>query len=101
MRIAFRRPDGAWHFADSRTPFTPEGVNDIDVLPSLPSASTSVDSFNFKIPSNKEREVKAARNLSKRYDSDYGFSTKTTTVPPPAYQCESYSDHSDGDRPPT
>ena len=33
MRIAIRRPDGAWHFADSRTPFTPVGVNELDVVP--------------------------------------------------------------------
>ncbi|PPQ86484.1 hypothetical protein CVT24_010254 [Panaeolus cyanescens] len=43
MRIALRRPDGAWHFADSRTPFTPVGVGEIDVLPG--SVNGSLRSF--------------------------------------------------------
>ncbi|TFK26314.1 hypothetical protein FA15DRAFT_299397 [Coprinopsis marcescibilis] len=34
MRIAHRRPDGAWHFADPRTPFRPVGVSDIENTPS-------------------------------------------------------------------
>ncbi|KAF9047671.1 hypothetical protein BJ165DRAFT_1117351 [Panaeolus papilionaceus] len=46
MRIALRRPDGAWHFADSRTPFTPVGVSEIDVLPSPTVSTSSLGSFN-------------------------------------------------------
>ena len=76
MRIAFRRPDGAWHFADSLTPFAPAGVNDIDVLPS-PSVTTSECSFNL---TSKDWEVKKAG-----YEGGYGFSTTTLALPPPAY----------------
>jgi hypothetical protein len=54
MRIAFRQPDGAWHFADSLTPFAPAGVNDIDVLPSPSVSSMSEFSFNSQ---SKERLI--------------------------------------------
>ncbi|KAF8805200.1 hypothetical protein BYT27DRAFT_7192928 [Phlegmacium glaucopus] len=99
MRIAFRRPDGAWHFADSRTPFTPSGVKDIDVHPPA-SPSTSFFSFNSKIPSNKEREVKAARDLYKGYGSEFDFETNPFAPPPPAYHRESCNEYFDGNRSP-
>lgn len=84
MRIAFRRPDGAWHFADSRTPFTPAGVHEIDVLPSNTTSSTSLSSsFHLKIPSNKERESIAARDLYKGCDPELGFLHEPT---PPTYE---------------
>lgn len=85
MRIAHRRPDGAWQIADSLTPFEPAGVNDIDGLPP-PSASASECSFS--IPS-KEWEVKKAG-----YEEGYGFSINLSP-PPPAYT-PAYSGHSDG-----
>lgn len=85
MRIAFRRPDGAWHFADSRTPFTPAGVKDIEVVPSAMSSSASLFSLNVRTPSNKEREARAARDLSEGYDSELGFAISPTVSPPPAY----------------
>lgn len=84
MRIAFRRPDGAWHIADSMTPFQPAGVNDIDVLPP-PSVTTSECSLSLQ---SKEWEVKKVG-----YEGGYGFSTHLT-LPPPAY---SGHGHSDGD----
>lgn len=86
MRIALRRPDGAWHIADSLTPFKPAGVHDIDVLPS-PSASTSECSFS---PPSKEWEAKKVG-----YEGGYGFSTNLT-LPPPAYT-PAYNGHPDGD----
>lgn len=88
MRIALRRPDGAWHFADSRTPFMPTGVNDIDVLPSPTSSSASLLSLNVKIPSNKEREAMAARDLYKGHDPE-----SVAIPPPPAYYRESCNQH--------
>jgi len=96
MRIAFRRPDGAWHFADSRTPFTPTGVNDIDVLPSPLSSSASLFSFNTKMSSNKEQDVKATQDLYKGYDPESDFEITPIAPPPPAYHRESCHEHFDG-----
>jgi len=77
MRIAMRRPDGAWHFADPRMPFTPTGVSEIDIMPS-PSSST------ITLPSRvrtKEQEAKTSRDLRSGYDRDYDVNLS----PPPAY----------------
>lgn len=105
MRIALRQPDGVWHFADTRESFTPAGVKDIVPLPTSSELRKSMLSANTavtKIPSNKEWEAKAARQLYKGYEPEYGFPTGLT-IPPPAYQRESCnpSEHTDGDRPPT
>jgi len=88
MRIALRRPDGAWHFTDSRTPFTPSGVGDIDVIPSPMSSSTSLMSFNSRLPLNhkKSQEAKSQkRDYHKGYDPDLDFELSPTALPPPAY----------------
>ncbi|KAF8161535.1 hypothetical protein B0H34DRAFT_383755 [Crassisporium funariophilum] len=100
MRIAIRRPDGAWHFADSRTPFTPVGVKDIDVLPSPMSSSTSMFSFNSRLPSNKELEAKAARDFHKGYDSEFDFAVSSHVPPPPAYHREPCKEQFDAGQPP-
>jgi len=81
MRIAFRRPDGAWDISDSLKPFEPAGVNNIDVLTSH-YATRNERLFN---PPSKEWEVK---NVG--YEFGYGFSIDLP-LPPPAY-----SGHSDG-----
>lgn len=85
MRIAFRRPDGAWHIGDSMTPFKPAGVNDIEVLPS-PTVTLASSECSFNLPS-KEYEVKKAG-----YEAGYGFST--LSLPPPAYTRHSDGGHS-------
>lgn len=96
MRIALRRPDGAWHFADSRTPFTPAGVSDIDVLPSPMSSSTSLASYSSRLPlkSKKSQEARTARD-------DFELSSPIV-APPPAYHepCQDHFDETTG-RPPT
>ncbi|KDR69873.1 hypothetical protein GALMADRAFT_913495 [Galerina marginata CBS 339.88] len=74
MRIALRRPDGAWHFTDSRTPFTPLGVADLDVTPSPMSSSASLISFNSRFPST---------------------SISRTTPPPPVHHREPCREHFD------
>lgn len=84
MRIAFRKPDGAWHFGDSLTPFKPAGVNDIDFLPSS-SVTTSECSFSL---SSKDCDVKKA---GYEPEEGYGFSS-TITFPPPAYSAHGHSD---------
>lgn len=84
MRIAIRRPDGAWHFTDSRTPFTPAGVSEIDVAPSPISSRSSVSLLSHsssRYLSNKAKEARAARDLS----DDFGFEVNPTVPPPPAY----------------
>lgn len=85
MRIAFRRPDGAWDFGDSLTPFKPAGVNDIETPPS-PSVRTSEFSFSQPL---KDWEVKKSG-----CEAGYG-SSSTLTLPPPAYGA---GGHSDGDQ---
>lgn len=79
MRIAVRRPDGAWHFTDSRTPFTPSGVADLDVLPSPMSSSASLISFNSRFPSTQP----------------YNFQL---SPPPPIYHPEPCREHFDDSR---
>ncbi|GLB38004.1 hypothetical protein LshimejAT787_0410550 [Lyophyllum shimeji] len=88
MRIAMRGADGAWHFADPRTRFSPSGVSEIDVLPSpLSSRST------MTLPSpvrTKEQEAKSPANLRHGYDrSEYDVDLNP---PPPAYGYD-YSGH--------
>ncbi|KAF8058600.1 hypothetical protein FPV67DRAFT_509767 [Lyophyllum atratum] len=77
MRIAMRRPDGAWQFGDTRRPFTPSGVSEIDVLPS-PSSSTGLLPPRVR----KEHEAKASRDLRYGHDHDYDIDINP---PPPAY----------------
>lgn len=73
MRIAYRRPDGAWLFADSRTPFTPLGVSDLENTP-VPAVSTKSSPFS----SQKELDAKLEDPFASSYDP--------ITPPPPAYQ---------------
>jgi len=86
MRIAIRRPDGAWHFADSRTPFRPSGVSEIDVLP---SPISTVGSRGFPPP--------AARRLpsTKEKEASYLSCDDTHNPPPPAYYREPCRDYLD------
>jgi hypothetical protein len=95
MRIAIRRPDGAWHFTDSRTPFTPAGVSEIDVTPSPISTRSTASLLSFhsssRFPSNKAIEVRTARDLS----DDFGFRVDPTAPPPPAYHREPCQPHFD------
>jgi len=100
MRIAIRRPDGAWHFADSRTPFTPAGVADIDILPSPMSSATSLISFNSRFPSTKAQEAQASRDRYKGYDPHLDFEPNPTVPPPPAYHREHCRNHFDDTRSP-
>ena len=88
MRIAFRRPDGAWHFGDSLTPFTPAGVNDIDVL--RPPSTSTCESFNAL---RKEKKAKVGHSL------ENGFLIIPSAPSPPAYHPESHNEHVDGDSP--
>lgn len=95
MRIAIRRPDGAWHFTDSRTPFAPAGVSEIDVAPSpTGSYSASLLSFNSSshLPSSK---AMALRDQPKYNDADFGFEVNPFTPPPPAYYREPCRQHFD------
>lgn len=109
MRIAHRRPDGAWHFADSRTPFKPEGVSDLDNTPSPMSAASSrvfpfsshynsaANGSNLTLNSpmtTKEQELAAFRLAAAqpRNDplDDSWASSRPLPIPPPAYQRHSH-----------
>lgn len=105
MRIAIRRPDGAWDFADPSEPFTPYGVS--DVCPSPTSATSLITSGSTRrnwIPSNswgigsrsaiseyKEQESRASKLIRLGYDSrdrvtsDVEMGDLPITHPPPAY----------------
>ncbi|KAF9561874.1 hypothetical protein CPC08DRAFT_707058 [Agrocybe pediades] len=85
MRIAVRRPDGAWHFTDSRTPFTPTGVKEIDVTPSPISSCTSLVSFNSRFPPSNTSHADGFR-------SNPNF---TIAPPPPAFPREPCREHFD------
>jgi len=89
MRIAVRRPDGAWHFADSQTPFEPSGVKDLDNVPALKPSSASIfsTSSDGRIPSKKADEVKM-ENLRRRHDPYLDFDLSPTVPAPPAYHTE-------------
>jgi len=107
MRIAIRRPDGAWHFADSRTPFTPVGVNELDVVPSPISSATSLISFNSRFPppasslyksraqahnANMSTSTSASRLV---YDSNANVPPLPLHPPEPVYHREPCRDHFD------
>ncbi|KAF8883250.1 hypothetical protein BD779DRAFT_1540295 [Infundibulicybe gibba] len=83
MRIATRRADGAWLFADPQAPFTPSGVSDLESSPA--SSYTALPSASSRTNLLKEKESKSAREIRKGYDrSDY----PEVELPPPAYGYE-------------
>jgi len=94
MRIAVRRPDGGWNFSDSRTPFNPSGVKDLDNVPSLKSSASIISSSsNGRILSKKADEVKMER-LRRCPDPYLEFDLSPTVPPPPAYHPEASRDQS-------
>jgi len=100
MRIAIRRPDGAWHFTDSRTPFTPSGIHDLVPSPISPSSPStlSLSSANSRLPSRKAQEAKK-ETLRQRYDPDLDFEVHLTIPPPPAYHPEEHVEDKSGHSP--
>lgn len=96
MRIAIRRPDGAWDFTDPNEPFTPSGVSDLQ-----PSPASSRTTFFSTIKSQKEtsrtslaileykaQESRAAQMIRLGYDArdnDLVMGEGPLPHPPPAY----------------
>ncbi|KAG5651305.1 hypothetical protein H0H81_009130 [Sphagnurus paluster] len=70
MRIALRRPDGAWEFADPQTPFTSSGI-------SAPEALHSPSIASMLSPKARKKDYETYG-----YDRDYDFDL---SPPPPAY----------------
>jgi len=70
MRVAIRRPDGAWDFSRPPSSFTPLGVNELDLSP---SSSTPLHSFR-----SKEKELKLSKDAWKYVET-------AVPSPPPAY----------------
>jgi len=85
MRIAVRRHDGAWDFADPEAPFTPTGVTDPLLSPVSPvSPSISVRS------TIKEKIAEARADRSRRRETTNSH-TSGLEPPPPAYRPEDHS----------
>jgi hypothetical protein len=100
MRIAIRQPDGAWHFADSRTPFQPSGVNDLENVPSpITPSYASIFSFPSSKPSSRKTDEVKLDSFRRRFDPDMDFEPNPTLPPPPAYHPEARQHHAD-DYPP-
>jgi hypothetical protein len=107
MRIAVRRPDGAWQFSSPRSPFTPTGISEPSPLPSPAISSTYLPLGSprpsLSVKSNKELEVEAQRQKAKeeRDKIGYGFGYDDPAFegnlnpPPPAYGVYAYE--GDGD----
>jgi hypothetical protein len=97
MRIAIRRPDGAWDFSDPSEPFTPSGIS--DVQPSPASSTTSFmpitkrprgmsRSSRSAVLEYKEQESRAAQMIRLGYDArdnDLEMGDGVLPHPPPAY----------------
>lgn len=94
MRVATRRPDGAWEFSHPGTSFNPLGVTELEPVPgtpSVPSTPSSIEPPKSPAQIMKERESRAARLIRKGYD-DREFDEDAP--PPPAYGHEPvYLDH--------
>ncbi|KAJ3574809.1 hypothetical protein NP233_g1513 [Leucocoprinus birnbaumii] len=101
MRIAIRRPDGAWDFTDPNEPFTPSGVSDLQPSPSPASSRTtffsSINSSSKRDTSRnssmavleyKAQESRAAQMIRLGYDArdnDLEIGDGPLPHPPPAY----------------
>lgn len=96
MRIAIRRPDGAWDFTDPSEPFTPTGVSEIHPSPTSSSTNLIPNSRRQKgsrstrsaVMEYKEQESRVSRMIRLGYDerdNDLGMSDGPLPHPPPAY----------------
>lgn len=84
MRIAYRRPDGAWAFGDSSRPFTPTGVND---LVNTPMSASSSQSFMVSPASSRPpKDYEGKRDSERLAQKDGYLDHEPLTPPPPAYQ---------------
>jgi len=94
MRIATRRPDGAWEFSNPGTPFNPLGVTEIEpptpCCSSFPPSPSTLEPPKSPVAIMKERESKAARLIRQGYDDR---ESSDDSPPPPAYGQSSYLDH--------
>jgi hypothetical protein len=90
MRLAIRRPDGAWDFTDPSEPFTPSGISDIHISPVSPSTTPSSNHRSSKsaVRQYKEQESTVSRMIRLGYDAreaDLAFTEGPLPHPPPAY----------------
>jgi len=96
MRLAIRRPDGAWDFTDPSQPFTPTGVSDI--CPSPMSSTTTLISSSKRhkgsvtarstVQEYKEQESRASQMIRLGYDArdhELEMGDMVLAHPPPAY----------------
>ncbi|TFL03774.1 hypothetical protein BDV98DRAFT_590666 [Pterulicium gracile] len=86
MRVAMRRPDGAWDFVDpASTQNSPYGATHLDGMP----VSSSTASFSSYPPppaaQRSKKEEEAARWRRKDLDYELGVDSGDLMAPPPAY----------------
>lgn len=96
MRLAIRRPDGAWDFTDPSQPFTPTGVSDICPSP-MSSTATLISSSKRRrgstttrstVQEYKEQESRASQMIRLGYDArdnELEMGDMALAHPPPAY----------------
>lgn len=88
MRIAMRRPDGAWDFVDpAAANSSPYGATHLDGMP-VSSSTASFSSYPPPQPSTAARskkEEEAARWRRKEFDFEMGTADGELMAPPPAY----------------
>ncbi|KAF7783237.1 hypothetical protein Agabi119p4_2613 [Agaricus bisporus var. burnettii] len=94
LRLAIRRPDGAWDFTDPSEPFTPSGVSDIYSSPTCSTTNFESNTGTRKsaVMEYKEQESAASRMIRLGYDardSDLASAEGLLPHPPPAYRQES------------
>jgi hypothetical protein len=90
MRLAIRRPDGAWDFTDPSEPFTPSGISDIHLSSVSPPTTPTSNKGSSKsaIMEYKEQESRVSRMIRLGYDardSDLALTEGPLPHPPPAY----------------
>lgn len=93
MRIAIRRPDGGWDFADSGAPFTPQGVSELDVTPS-PSSSRRYFPFSRRPVRNNELSKRELLRLSRTREPDLTDTSSVVGLPAYIPQSEGYLNQS-------
>ncbi|KAJ7205648.1 hypothetical protein C8J57DRAFT_369331 [Mycena rebaudengoi] len=91
MRIASRRSDGAWEFADPRAPFTPAIIADpSDLARPTSRNSAAVDSSDSMDPPPSRAPNTPYSHASYSYDSPVPGSSNALLPPPTASTVSSY-----------
>jgi hypothetical protein len=86
MCIAIRRPDGAWHFTDSHTPFTYERIrNRCHCISYIHQIDSQLALLLLKLAISFQQ---SQRGKDCPQSDDFGFRVNSTALLPPAYHHE-------------